>query len=53
MTTPAFYRASADRLRVQANGAATDDSVRWLKLAADYELLADGMELVRRDATKA
>jgi len=44
MPTPAFYRAEADRLRVQAGKSHPTDSLRWLKLATEYDLLADSME---------
>ncbi len=49
MPTAAFYRAEADRLRVQAEKAQPADTLRWLKLATEYDQLADSLEAVRAD----
>jgi hypothetical protein len=44
MSTPAYYRAEAERCRAMATRMPDSSSVkRWLQLALEYEQLAENM----------
>ena len=47
MPTSEFYRAEADRLRAEARKAEEQDAARSLKLASEYDLLAESMDTPR------
>ncbi len=52
MPTSEFYRTEADRLRAEASKAKGEDVSRWLRLASEYDQLADSMDATRRDDPK-
>jgi hypothetical protein len=48
MPTPAFYRAEADRLREQVRTAPAKNAGSLMRLAADYDQLAENMEAAEK-----
>jgi len=45
MTSAAYYRKEAERARASAeHGADPDTVLRWLRIAKDYNTLADALE---------
>lgn len=45
MTSAAYYRKEAERARTSAENSKDPETVlRWLRIAKDYNMLADAME---------
>ena len=52
MPTPEFYRSEADRLRAEASKGKAAEVSRLLRLATEYDQLADSMDAVRSEKPK-
>ena len=51
MPSPEFYRSEADRLRAEASKGKGAEVSRLLRLATEYDQLADSMNAVRSEPT--
>jgi hypothetical protein len=49
MPSPEFYRSEADRLRAEASKGKGAEVSRLLRLAAEYDQLADSMNAIRSE----
>ena len=49
MPSPEFYRSEADRLRAEASKGKGAEVSRLLRLAAEYDQLADSMDAIRSE----
>ena len=49
MPSPEFYRSEADRLRAEASKSEGAEVSRLLRLAAEYDQLADRMDAIRSE----
>jgi hypothetical protein len=49
MPTPEFYRSEADRLRAEAGKGKGAEVSRLLRLATEYDQLADSMDPMRSE----
>jgi hypothetical protein len=47
MPTPEFYRSEADRLRADASRGKGTEVSRLLRLATEYDQLAESMEAIK------
>jgi hypothetical protein len=52
MPTPEFYRSEADRLRSEVSKAKGAEVSRLLRLAAEYDQIADSLGGVRQEKPK-